>query len=218
MHVTRVFVVRAILLTALVVTTALGASGCKAAGGGGRSPSYLIIDSLSGAPGVAQDTFFAFLLSDVETVVKRTVNGQQVEVPTIFNDPGRATVHLGLKDPGSLANPTAPSQINAITLTRYHVSFRRADGRNTPGVDVPYGFDGAVTGTVAGADSVQIGFELVRHQMKEEPPLRNLVGGGGARHISTIAEVTFYGRDQAGNEVTASGSITVDFADFGDPE
>ena len=27
-------------------------------------------------------------------------------------------------------------------MTRYRVEFRRTDGRNTPGVDVPYGFDG----------------------------------------------------------------------------
>ena len=38
--------------------------------------------------------------------------------------------------------PTTP--INAITLTRYRVDFRRTDGRNTPGVDVPYGFDGGL--------------------------------------------------------------------------
>jgi len=36
--------------------------------------------------------------------------------------------------------------------------------------------------------------------------------------ISTIAEVTFYGRDQAGNEVTANASLSVNFADFADPE
>ena len=45
----------------------------------------------------------------------------------------------------------------------------RADGRNTPGVDVPYGFDGALTATVSG--STTVGFELVRHIAKEEAPL-----------------------------------------------
>jgi hypothetical protein len=32
--------------------------------------------------------------------------------------------------------------------------------------------------------------------------------------LSTIADVTFYGRDQAGNDVTAVGSIGVNFGDF----
>jgi hypothetical protein len=36
--------------------------------------------------------------------------------------------------------------------------------------------------------------------------------------ISTIADVTFYGRDQAGNDVSATGSIGIDFGNFGDPQ
>jgi hypothetical protein len=54
--------------------------------------------------------------------------------------------------------------------------------------------------------------------MKREPPLRNLVNGGNATYIYTIAEVTFYGRDQAGNEVVATGMLSVNFGDWGDPD
>ena len=61
----------------------------------------------------------------------------------IFNDLGQATMRVELKNP-DLDAPTAPTPLNAITITRYHVEFRRTDGRNTPGVDVPYGFDGGV--------------------------------------------------------------------------
>ena len=35
--------------------------------------------------------------------------------------------------------------------------------------------------------------------------------------ISTIAEVTFYGRDQAGNEISVTGLLSINFGDFGDP-
>jgi hypothetical protein len=35
--------------------------------------------------------------------------------------------------------------------------------------------------------------------------------------ISTIAEVTFYGHDQTGREVSVVGRLTVDFGNFGDP-
>ena len=62
-----------------------------------------------------------------------------------------------------------------------------------------------------------MGFELIRHNMKQEPPLSNLAYGGGANQINTIAEVTFYGRDQSGNELSVTGTISVNFADFGDP-
>ena len=45
-----------------------------------------------------------------------------------------------------------------------------------------------------------------------------LSGLGGAVAISTIADVTFYGRDQVGNEVSVMGSISVNFADWADEE
>ena len=34
--------------------------------------------------------------------------------------------------------------------------------------------------------------------------------------ITTIADVTFYGQDQVGNDISATGSIHVDFGNFGD--
>jgi hypothetical protein len=114
-------------------------------------------------------------------------------------------------------NPTSgPTTVDAITLTRYRVNFRRADGRNTPGVDVPYGFDGASSVTIPAGGSGELSIELVRHQAKQEPPLRNLVGFGGLGFISTIAEITIFGRDQNGNEVTATATMDVQFGDFAD--
>ena len=44
---------------------------------------------------------------------------------------------------------------------------------------------------------------MVRHQAKLEQPLRALVNNGGRVFISTVAEVTFYGADLAGNDVQA---------------
>ncbi len=94
--------------------------------------------------------------------------------------------------------------------------FRRSDGRNTPGVDVPYGFDGAATTTISPGGTGSVSFDLIRHQAKLEPPLRNLVGFGGLGFISTIAEITFYGHDQNGNELIVTGSMDVQFGDFAD--
>jgi hypothetical protein len=183
----------------------------------GRSPAFLIIDSIEGSSGAEPGTFSSVLLSDVETVIESTVNGQTVRNPTIFNDLGRVAFRMGLKNPGSAGSPVTPTTLNEITLTRYRVTFQRADGRNTPGTEVPYGFDGAFTLTVPAGGSASTTFDIVRHQNKSEPPLSNMARRGGAQLVSTIAEITFFGRDQAGNEVSATGHLQVNFGDFADP-
>lgn len=189
---------------------------CTSAARTDSASSYLIINSVEAASGVKPDTFVGNLASDVSTNVKRDVGGTQVPVPTIFEDIARVTLSLAMKDPGTAAAPTSPSSANYITITQYHVNFVRGDGRNTPGVDVPYPFDGAVTVTV-GAATATVVMTLVRIQAKSEAPLKALVGGAGVFAISTIAEITLYGKDQSGHEVSVTGKISVNFADWGDP-
>jgi hypothetical protein len=201
---------------AAAIAVVVASAGCGHMATDGRSPVQLTIGALSAASGASPDDFGATLLSDVITNVQKTVGGQQVEVPTIFNDIGEASFFLVLKDPGSNpASPASPTPLNSVTVTRYRVVYRRTDGHNTPGVDVPYPFDAAVTVTV-GADGASSGFQLVRNAAKQEAPLRALATNPDI--ISTIADVTFYGHDQAGNDVSATGSITVDFGNFGDPQ
>lgn len=185
-------------------------SGCTAAQRQGQSSSLLVIDSLEAASGAKPGEFTSTLDSDVVTVVK--------SVPTIFDDPGSVSLRVVMKNQNPDSPGATPSDLNSVTVTRYHVNFVRTDGRNTPGVDVPYPFDGAFTVTVPTSDAATAGFTLVRIQAKQEAPLNLLAAGGGARAISTIAQVTFYGTDQAGREVTASGNIGVTFADWGDPD
>jgi hypothetical protein len=201
------------------LTAALLASlsaGCGDVSRNGRAPAMPVISVLEAASGAEPDEFGTVLSSDVETLIEETINGEDVLIPTIFSDNGRATMRLQLRDPGIPGVPAAPSGMNEVTFTRYRVTYRRADGRNTPGVDVPYPFDSAVTFTVPADGTITAGFVLVRHTAKEEPPLRGLVANSVI--ISTIAEVTFFGRDQAGNEVIATGNIGVFFGNFGDPE
>jgi len=50
---------------------------------------------------------------------------------------------------------------------------------------------------------------------KLEAPLATL--RTGETFISTIADVTFYGQDQAGNELSVTGSIGITFGNFADP-
>jgi hypothetical protein len=193
--------IRRIAALAVAPVLALGALGCSETARTGRSPAYLIVDGMEAAQGNNDTQFSGELSSDVITK------------GTVYEDLGQANFTLGLKDVTAGVITTN----NFITITRYHVTYRRTDGRNTPGVDVPYGFDGGGTATVTDTGGTLV-FVLVRPQAKKEPPLANLVGLGGSQLISTIADVTFYGKDQAGNDVQVTGSISVNFADWGDPQ
>jgi hypothetical protein len=176
-------------------------AGCGDLAGQDRSSAIVIIDALQAASGaVDPPVFTGTLQSDVLT------DGG------VFNDSGRVTMRVIGKDPTELL-----SLGSSITFTRYLVTFRRADGRNTPGVDVPFPFDSAVTFTVTpGSTSTTASFELIRHTAKLETPLLALRTNPVI--ISTIADIAFFGRDQGGREVSASGSIGVQFGNFADPE
>jgi hypothetical protein len=195
--------VRGSLLIALATGMA-GSASCTMRDGDGNS--YLIINSLQGFSGATEEETGNNLQSDVVTK------------GGVLEDEGIVSFSLALKDPGPSGSPTSPSQNNFITLERARVTYIRSDGRNTPGVDVPFPFDTMFTVTVGGGEATEANFTLVRVQAKLEAPLLALRNLNGAIAISTIAEVTFYGRDQAGRLVTAVGRIAVDFADFADPD
>jgi hypothetical protein len=201
-----------VLRAAAVLALLAPFAGCTAQQRQGTGSSYLIINSLECASGAKPDDKANTCSSDVITYVKQQVNGKDTLVPTIYEDAGLVSFKLGMKDPTLTPSPT-----NSITINRYHVQYVRADGRNTPGVDVPYPFDGGMTVTVSDEDATGA-FAIVRLQAKEEAPLKPLAGGGGAIAISTLAEVTFYGRDQAGHDVSVMGRVGINFADWGDPQ
>jgi len=171
----------------------------------GKSPSILVIDQLLGSNTATPNQFGGTMQSDI------AFKGSRVE------DLGQVGLRMTIKDLGNPGAESGPTPLNQILVNRYHVAYRRADGRNTPGVDVPYPFDGAITMTVT--ESAQlISFTIVRVQAKLEPPLSNLIGLGGGLVLGTIADVTFYGHDLAGNPVQQTGSIFINFADWADPE
>jgi hypothetical protein len=210
-------VLRSSIAAAAVTAFALASASCGDVSRTGRSPSLLVLQNLEGASGADPQAFSTFLLSDVQTLVTQNVNGTEMDVPVIFNDLGQATMRLELKDRGLSGTGGTISPLNQVTLSRFHIEFRRTDGRSTPGVDVPFPVDGGVT-AIIGESPVTVGFEIVRHQAKLEAPLRALVNFGGRLFITTIAEITFYGADMAGNEVQVKGTMNVSFSDYADPE
>lgn len=176
------------LTVAILAATML--TSCSETIRSGQSSAYLVMTGLSSVDG-------STLKSDVRN---DTTGG-------IAEDVGTASFQLNMKD--TLDQPTAN---NAITLTQYRVEYVRSDGHNVQGVDVPYAFSGGVTLTVNGNGSV--GFTLVRIQAKQEAPLAALALHGGERAITTVAKVTFFGHDQTGREVSVTGNIEVNFADW----
>lgn len=182
---------------ALAALAAVSA-GCGEFTREGDSPVVLVIEKLS------VDDDQGTLLSDVLT------DG------SINNDMAEVEMSLVLKNPGTPGVSARPSPLNSVTITRYRVEYRRTDGRNTQGVDVPYGFDSGVTFTILAGQPGSGVFQIVRHTAKLEAPLKALANN--REIISTIAYVTFYGHDQAGNDVSATATVGVDFANFADKE
>jgi hypothetical protein len=201
---------RVIGLASLTLIVAAAAS-CGQVIRSSRSPVQLLVNSItSGSSGA--------LLSDVISSPECAPKTDPITLcPTVLDDTASASLSAVMKDA-----TVTPTTNNQVTITRYYVLYRRADGRNTPGVDVPFPFYGAVTATIAGGGNSSVLFELVRHSAKLEPPLIQLRNSGIVNNInnpniiSTITDVTFYGTDLVGNDVSATGSITVNFADFAD--
>jgi hypothetical protein len=176
---------------------------------------YLVIDQLQGLRGAAtlgqpSNPLISDVITNVSTPPPCTTTAP---CPTIFGDNGSVTLRAPLKDIGA-TTALSPTSNNEVTINRVHIQYSRADGRNTPGVDVPFSFDSAVTGTVLAGGTLQLGFELVRNVAKQESPLVQL--RTSSNFISVIAAITFYGVDRAGNDVQVTGQMQIEFGNFGD--
>jgi hypothetical protein len=201
----------------LIVSLIASAAGCGEFTREGRAPVVAVVRSLTVARGDTPDDLGGTLLSDV--IVNRRQPAPCSDTspcPTIFNDVAEVEMSIVSKDPGAPGIASNPSFLNAVTITKYRVEYRRADGRNTQGVDVPWAFDSGLTFTIPSDGVVTAGFEIVRHTAKEEEPLKALAVNHNIIHA--IARVIFYGHDQAGNDISAYGDVGVDFGDFADPD
>ena len=170
--------------------------------------TVVIIENMQGAAGSATGTATDDLNSDI------CANDSFTEgTCTVVPDFGVVQIAVTLKNPTQVST----AFFNNVTFRTYRVTFVRADGRNTPGVDVPFPFDGAANFTVGiGVGATTRIFIIVRDQAKLEAPLRNLAFNGGAVVLSVIAEVEFFGTDGAGREISAKAFLNIHFADFAD--
>jgi len=169
------------------------------------SASLLVVENVTGLDQGANVA--NFLDSDVVWVDPET--GQSI----VRADVAQATLKASLLDPNSILGP---SQYNDILVNRYVVTYSRSDGKNTPGVDVPYSFDRSLS-TVVRIDTTEtISIVVVREVAKLEAPLINLVQGRGEGVLEVTAKIDFYGQDLASRKVKAIGYLTIRFANFAD--
>jgi hypothetical protein len=205
---------RQLKILAATFGVAAASLSCGSVVRSGSSPVFLVINLMQGATGgTSVGTFGNPLISSVLTF--RTAPAPctpATPCPTYFNDLGQVVLALAPKDITTAGTAAAPSTNNQVTITSYTVTYTRADGRNTPGVDVPWPIDGAVTGTVQIGTLLTLGFELVQIAAKQEPPLAALASTTTV--LTTIAQVTFYGHDLVGNTISATGAIQIDFGSF----
>lgn len=192
---------RVLLLAGLAL--AVGLAGCTATEDDNSTNTFVQIVAMGDGDGSAIVFSDVCLGSDQDPPVCSVINDNfEVEMQAFVKDQSRP--------PGVV--------FNDITFTRYRVTYIRSDGRNVPGVDVPFPFDGAANFSLPLGTSVTVGFIGVRHQAKLESPIRELAGtnrpGLGPGILSVLAQVDFFGTDTAGRPISVSGTISVSFADF----
>lgn len=153
-------------------------------------------------------------------------NALNSDVSPVFDDQASIEVQ---SLPKNATSSVTGGRFQDVTIERYEVRYIRSDGRGTEGVDVPYHITGNISQTVPYRGTATVVIDVVRHQAKFEPPLRNLAGntvnldptgvpifGGGAIIITCFAEITLHGRTPTGAAVVTSGRMQINFADFAD--
>lgn len=179
-----------------------------------RSGSLLVVESIQGIIG-QDDSESTPLLSD--TCDNPNDQPQDPELCGVFNDNADinfANQFLQVGPGAGFGN----SFLNDIVVNRYRVDYFRPNGRNTPGVDVPYGIDGTMNIRVPVDGVATAGIIVVRHESKHEPPLSELDNGSGEHIITAQAEIKFFGQDLAGRTVSATGFLEIHFGNFGESQ
>lgn len=187
------------LFLALFLTAAFFLTSCNPIEDDSTSASLLVIESITGQDVGGGEA--NYLQSDV------------LKNDSVFADIAVATVRAATLDPAPLLGS---SQYNDIMLKRYTVSYTRTDGKNTPGVDVPYPFEGSLSVLAKVGSATAFNFVVVREVAKLEPPLVHLATGRAEGVLTCTAKIDFYGHDLTNRNVKATGYLTIHFANYVD--
>jgi hypothetical protein len=193
---------RRTLFLLAVLPAILVLSACNPLEDESKSSSFIIVESITGKD--AEGNTANFLQSDVV-----------LSDSTVVADIAEATLQAALLDPAPILDT---SQYNDIILDRYIVSYSRVDGKNRQGVDIPYSFEGSLSQILRVDTSTTISFVVVREVAKLEAPLFDLIQNRAEGVIEAVAKIEFYGHDLVNNKVTATGYLTIFFANYADTE
>lgn len=147
-----------------------------------------------------------------EAGIGAQITGKDVDV---VSDSGEATdtfITITVESHAKSAVTTPNSNFYSVTIQGYHIGYTRLDGRNEPGVDVPFPLTSPTHGYITPGGNNDMGILLMPRQSKLEAPLRNLWFTD--ERIQTRMSVTVFGQDLVGNEVAASAAMDVRFGDF----
>lgn len=172
-------------------------AGCNTISKTTKSSSIIVIQSLTGTTIDGDDV--AYLQSDV------LGSDGLVRV-----DNATANIIVRLVNPDPI---DGPSQFNDVVLTSYRVTYELPSGPGTAGVDVPLPFDGNFSTVLCPVDTeVAVPFVVVLEAAKQAAPLSALVGTTTV--LERKAKIEIFGHDLTDHEVTATGYLTIYFADY----
>lgn len=191
--------VKKVLGTTVAFSAILFLFACNPIENDSTSASLLIVENILGKD--VEGKSANYLQSDVIT------NG------SVFADIATASLRADTLDPDPLLGT---SSFNDIEVTHYTVSYSRSDGKNTPGVDVPFPFQASLSALVKVGISTAVSFVVVREVAKLEPPLIALADGRAEGVLQVTAQIDFYGHDLANRNVKATGYLSIFFANYVD--
>jgi len=182
-----------------VAAAFLALAGCNTISQDTESSSMIVITSITGT-NMDGDTV-AYLQSDI------LGSDGLIRV-----DNATANIIVRLINPDPISGP---SQFNDVVLTSYRVTYELATGPGTPGTDVPLPFDGNFSTVLCPVDDqVSVPFVVVLEAAKQAAPLNALIGT--ATVLERKAKIEIFGHDLTDHPVTATGYLTIYFADYQD--
>jgi hypothetical protein len=172
-------------------------AGCNSVSRSTESSSIIVIQSITGTTVEGEEV--AYLQSDVV---------DSDGLVRVNNATANIIVRLVNPDP-----ITGPSQFNDVILTNYRITYELAAGPGTPGTDVPLPFDGNFSTVLCPVDdSVAVPFVVVLEAAKFAAPLVGLIGTNTV--LERRAKIEIFGHDLTDHPVTATGYLTIYFADY----
>lgn len=189
---------------AVLALAALALAACNPIENSQQSNSLLVVETLTGLDMTGNEGN----LCESDVLFTDSLTG----VSTITADLAKASLSAQTLDPNPILGT---SQYSDIQLLKYAVTYLRADGKSTPGVDVPYSFEAGITGLIRVGQLTTVSFVVVREAAKQEIPLLNLrTTTTRAETLEITARIDFYGKDLSGRAVKATGYLFITFADF----